>query len=363
MKRSAFFWHMVLSSVIRRRARLLTALLAVGIGAAMLYGLAVLSYDVPKQMGREFRSYGANLIVAGDMKDDAIYLKILHLAPKDALVGAARMKLLPSRLREHPVTLTAADFDELRKTSPYWDVKGEYPAGDDEMLLGRSLASAFNLASGDRATLVGADGSEREFRISGIVQTGGREDELVFVRLQENSGYDIIECSLSLDLAGLERLAGEIRGLDPRLSPHIVKRLASSEAKVLGRLRYLVWIVSLVAAALTMVSVSTTMMASVAERRKEIGLRKALGASGRHVMTEFMAEAALLGLLGGALGVGAGQALAHYVSMSVFARGAGFQPVFALATVLAAVLVTIVACIRPVRRAAAVDPAVVLRGE
>ena len=298
MKKSAFFWHMVLSSVIRRRARLLTALLAVGIGGAMLYGLAVLSYDVPRQMGREFRSYGANLIVTGDMKDDTFFRKLVHLAPEGTLVGAARMKLLPSRLREHPVTVAATDFDELRKTSPYWDVKGEYPADEHQMLLGRSLASAFNLRVGDTAALAGADGGERELRISGIVQTGGREDELVFVRLPENSDYDFVECSLSLDLPGLERLAGRIRSLDPGLSPHIVKRLASSEARVLGRLRYLVWIVSVVAAALTMVSVSTTMMASVAERRKEIGLRKALGASGRHVMTEFMAEAALLGFWG-----------------------------------------------------------------
>ena len=50
------------------------------------------------------------------------------------------------------------------------------------------------------------------------------------------------------------------------------------------------------------------MIISVLERRSEIGLRRALGATRRHIRTQFLSEAVLLGLLGGAVGVALGAA-------------------------------------------------------
>ena len=62
------FWRMVISSILRRRSRVLIAILAVAIGATTLSGLVTIAVDVPAQMAREIRSYGANLVVtpAGD---------------------------------------------------------------------------------------------------------------------------------------------------------------------------------------------------------------------------------------------------------------------------------------------------------
>jgi putative ABC transport system permease protein len=56
------------------------------------------------------------------------------------------------------------------------------------------------------------------------------------------------------------------------------------------------------------VGVANIMIISVLERRSEIGLRRALGATRGHIRTQFLSEAALLGLLGGAVGVGLGAA-------------------------------------------------------
>ena len=105
------------------------------------------------------------------------------------------------------------------------------------------------------------------------------------------------------------------------------------------------------------------MMAVVVERRKEIGLKKALGASNSGITRDFLGEGFFLGLLGGGLGIGLGYLFARAVSMSVFSRPVFFHPVLIPITLGVAVGVTVLACLLPVRRATDVDPAVVLKGE
>jgi putative ABC transport system permease protein len=112
-----------------------------------------------------------------------------------------------------------------------------------------------------------------------------------------------------------------------------------------------------------MICVTTTMMTVVMERRKEIGLKKALGAENRRVAKEFLGEGLMLGILGGLLGSFTGFLFARIVSVSVFGRG--LNPEFHLVPITVAVsaLVTIVASLWPVRKAVDVEPAIVLRGE
>ena len=87
------FWRMVASSILRRRSRVLIAVLAVAIGATTLSGLATIAIDVPAQMAREVRSYGANLVVSP--AEDATSLSeeslesISDLITPGTLVGSA----------------------------------------------------------------------------------------------------------------------------------------------------------------------------------------------------------------------------------------------------------------------------------
>ena len=61
--RRRMYLKMVSSSLIRRASRLIIAVLAIAIGATILSGLVTIYYDLPRQLGRECRSYGANLII------------------------------------------------------------------------------------------------------------------------------------------------------------------------------------------------------------------------------------------------------------------------------------------------------------
>ena len=104
-------------------------------------------------------------------------------------------------------------------------------------------------------------------------------------------------------------------------------------------------------------------MAVVTERRKEIGLKKALGASNDSVVKDFLGEGAMLGVLGGALGAGLGYLFALRVSLSVFSRTVHFLFALVPITILVSALIAVVACLIPVRKTVEIDPALVLRGE
>ena len=132
---------------------------------------------------------------------------------------------------------------------------------------------------------------------------------------------------------------------------------------MLGKLQALVFLVTVVVLLLTMICVSTTMMAVVSERRREIGLRKALGASDGSIRKEFLGEGMFLGGLGGLLGAVLGFVFAQVVSINVFGSSINFQPLLLPVTVIVSMAIAAVSCQLPIKRAVAIDPAIVLKGE
>jgi putative ABC transport system permease protein len=372
------YMRMITGSLLRRRSRMFIALLAVAIGATILSGLVTVYYDIPRQMGQEFRSYGANLILVPSGEEGAFDAAAIEGAmrsvPADDIVGVAPYRYETGKINEQPFLLAGADLAEVRKTSPYWFVSGEWPDADGSALIGQEVADMIRLVPGDRFTLTGTDTAGEnfsgDFTVSGVVQTGGDEEGFVFLSSADLDGLmgdggriDVVECSISASSDELTDIAARIGEDAPGVSPRLVKRVTESEGAVLTKLKALVWLVTAVVLLLTMITVATTMMAVVAERRREIGLRKALGASDRSIAREFLGEGALLGGCGGLLGSGLGFAFAQLVSMQVFGRPISFQPVLIPATMLASVAITAVACLLPVRSATTVDPAIVLRGE
>jgi putative ABC transport system permease protein len=142
-----------------------------------------------------------------------------------------------------------------------------------------------------------------------------------------------------------------------------VKRLARSETTVLNTLNSLLGWVTAIVLVLVTITVATTMMAVVTERRTEIGLKKALGAGERSIAADFLGEGLLLGAVGGLLGGVLGLGFAELVSLQVFGRSVGADWWLVAAAVVVSLVISGIACLLPVRRAMRVEPAIVLRGE
>ena len=123
------------------------------------------------------------------------------------------------------------------------------------------------------------------------------------------------------------------------------------------------WLVTLAALVAAALAVGATSATTVLERRAEVGLMKALGAGNTLVGAFFATEQVLLALVGGAIGYALGLGLARILGESVF----GIPPterLILLPVILGlAAVVALAGSLLPLRRAARLDPAPVLRGE
>ena len=358
MNKRKMYIRMITASLLRRRSRMIIALLAIAIGATILSGLLTIYYDVPRQMGAQFRSYGANMLFAAS--EDGFLQKDIDdaaaIIDASKIVGMAPYHYETVRVNDRPVMAAATDMEGARATSPFWRVYGQWPSDDSEIMIGKNVASTYRLSEGDRMTVsyTPEDADEetldsyKDFTVSGVLDTGGKEEDYVYMTIpameeltEKDITYDVCDISVTAQSDELRAYADDITAQIPAINARLVKRVTESETTVLNKLQALV----------------------VAERRKEIGLRKALGASNRSIVEEFMGEGMVLGACGGLLGAFLGFVFAQAVSVNVFNSSIILKPWLIPLTMIVSVLVTAIACLIPIRSATYVDPALVLKGE
>jgi putative ABC transport system permease protein len=206
--------------------------------------------------------------------------------------------------------------------------------------------------------------------VTGIVTTGGTEDTMIFTNLlaaQELSSrpglVHIVQVSALTSAASAETIAREIQSALPSVEAKSRLQLSKSEADLIQQTGSLVAMIAVVAMGATALGVAATMTTGVLERRREIGIMKAVGAGRRKVASMFLAEASLVGAAGGLLGALAGLALGMIIEERVFGWPATFQPAVLPLTVALSILVAAAASALPIWRALGIGPASVLRGD
>lgn len=380
MLRYKMFLRMVTAALIKRKSRVTIALLAIVLGTGVISGLLNVYFDINAKMSKEMRSYGANLVVAPSRAEtkglglaDLEKIAAMEL-DRDNLVGYAPYLYRVVQVDQSKLVMVGTWFDQVSKVSPYWQVTGKLPVQRDnltEVVIGQAVADRLKLNLGDQIDLQEEEtGKQGVFTIKGIVKTGSTEDNQLFVSLkaaQELSGrldtVDIAYYSIMAKGDQLDQLAVKARSALPGLEIKPIKQIAQSEGIILEKIKSLVYLVVIVILLSTLLCVSITMMAMVMERRKEIGLSKALGAQNRSIIGQFLGESFALGLVGGLVGVGFGYGFAQLIGQSVFHETITFRPMVLFIVCGLSVLVSALAAILPVKQAIGVEPALVLKGE
>jgi putative ABC transport system permease protein len=141
-----------------------------------------------------------------------------------------------------------------------------------------------------------------------------------------------------------------------------VRQLAAADGRLLERIRGLLFATVALILVLTALGVLAAMAGLALERRRDVGMMKALGGTVRRVMRFFLAEAAVIGILGGIVGWAVGMLLADVVGEQVFATS--ISPRFIVLPVTIGLMIAVaLAGALPLRLLGRVRPAEILRGE
>jgi putative ABC transport system permease protein len=364
---TSMFLRMLVRAAVLRRGRAASALFAMVVAAAVATAMLNLYVDVQAKLQREFRNYGANIILVGK---DGASLPAGTLAQVDsALAGrgiAAPFGLIVARTTDgQPIVVAGVDFDRVKQLDRWWSVSA-WPVTADQALVGvRALAlvspknQPFDLSFQGRALHVTP---------AGTVQTGAAEDSRIYVSLADFVTWTGVQPSTIEVAAGgsateVAAIMSQLAQAIPAADVRPVRQIMEGEARVLGKTRATL----LAAAALIILTaalcVLSTLMGWVFDRRRDFAIMKALGASERLLNGFFAAEAAALGATGAMIGFLVGIGIAAWIGRANF-----HAPVVPRLGVLPIVLagsmaVTLISAILPISLLRRVQPAVILRGE
>ena len=415
------FLRFVAESMRRSPRRKLLTVAAVAMGTAVATAVLGVELDIGDKINLELRSLGANILVtpkartvlvesagvsavpvgADDFIPEAQIPKIKTIFWQLNITGFAPSLSATAQVDRTDVPVRGVWFDHayrtpdgrdfhtgVRAVNPSWKVEGQWEtdAMTNACMPGAAIAAKFHLHAGSRVELF-----NEQFTVTGVLRTGGDEDDQILVRLTDlqrvlgrTGQVDSVQVAAltkpeddfarkdpgRMTPTELERwnctnyvssIARQIQGVLPMSVARPIRRVADSEGRVLSKINGLMLLIAAAALAAAALTVWSLMAATMLERRGEIAIMQATGATDRLIASLFAAEVALEGLAGGVIGVVAGLQMAHWVGRSVFSTGIEIPAILPPVAMTIAVLVAIGGALPPLRRSLALPPAVALR--
>jgi putative ABC transport system permease protein len=259
----------------------------------------------------------------------------------------------------------------VSKMNSWWKLEGGWVSSRDDhehCLVGFTAARQLGLAAGSSVQLRSGD-RNISLTVAGIVTTGGAEDNQILTSLDSAQALAGLSGRVSLVQVSVSGTPSEIEGVTRRLADNLtgldvrpVRQIAAAEGTILGRIQGLIfWTIALILV-LSMMGVLASMAALAMERRRDVGLMKALGGTVPRIMRLFLAEAGTLGAVGGMLGFLLGVVLARWIGERIF--GVVISARFEVLPITIALTVGVsLAGAFPLRLLGRVRPAEILRGE
>ena len=358
---NTWFFYFLRKSISQRRGRFIISSAAVMLTVSVVTSLITLSSGVRDKIGGELKQYGANMIVthgAGYEIEEAVARAVP--AANAAVKGAAFQ--LYGTVLVHGSAIEILGLEPDKMTG--FRVQGRLPRSGNELMAGVTVKDLLRLAPG---TALHFDHAKEVYTVTAVFEKGSDEDSYLVMPLQtarELTGRNGVSAILlNVDSRLLRETEESIRRSSPALQVKTLRQVAIAEEKILDRIQLLMLLVTVVVLASSVIALGSTMGANVIERREEIGLMKALGATEADIRKFFMIETAFSGLAGSLAGYCIGILAAEAVSKTAFGSFIPVNAFVILLSIMLGLLISVASTFFPVRDAMRIVPAEILRGE
>jgi putative ABC transport system permease protein len=188
--------------------------------------------------------------------------------------------------------------------------------------------------------------------------------QFIFIQIKDTSLTDVTVDDVTRRMRELHKID------DPKKDDFAVMSAAEGLAllgTITGAIKILLFALASISLVVGGVGIMNVMYVAVAERTFEIGLRKAVGAKGHDILSQFLAEAVTITFLGGVAGIIIGTGLSYMTSVVANSFGYAWKfylsPQYILLAVGVSVLVGLISGVYPARAAAKLEPIVALKKE
>jgi len=408
------FFRILKNSFLKRPKAVFLVFLSIAMGAAVATAFLGIAGEISHKMALELRSYGANILLepaalegGGFLREEdlpkikTVFWKYNITGFTPYLFGVAEFSAGGKRERgivsgawfnkQLEVEGEDPSIQGIGVIAPWWDVQGSWPEAADDAIVGAALARRLGVVAGKELAAT-VRGRTQRFRVAGIVTTGGFEEEQLFAPLvtvqgllqQQGKVSRVLVSALTVPMdefgkkdpatmtkdeyekwyctAYVTSVAKNVEEVMAGSRAKPIWQIASAEGALLTKLNSVMLLLTLLALGASATAVSTSLMASMAERSPEIALMKAVGADRFQITAIFLGETLIVSVAGGVIGYLLGDQLAELISRTVF-NSTIVSPLWLFPTaIISALVVAIAGSVAPLRRALLIEPVRVLKG-
>ncbi|XPV76238.1 MAG: ABC transporter permease [Desulfovibrio sp.] len=373
----------------KRWVKTLLLLCVFSLGVTSIISLHYVSNVVGHSLEEKLTAYGANILISphreslsisyggfsmGDMSlgTDPLYegdvqTRIKSIPLKDRISVIAPKLVSMAEVSGVATGIVGVRWQAEQQLKGFWGVKGEYPVDDTAgVIAGSKAAEKLSIDVGDKVDILG-----KSVLVTGVLYpTGGDDDSVLFAGLdlaQElfNLPGQISFVEVAALCAGcpIEDIVKELKTALPHTDIQALQSIVKQRMYSINFVKELALIVSVVILLTACSMIGMTMLSSVNERKKEIGLLRSLGFSRQGIFSIFCFEAMFIGLGAGVVGYLAGLFLSREVlTMLDIAENAviHFSGADMFVATLFIVLVSVLSALFPAWKGSNIEPSAAL---
>jgi putative ABC transport system permease protein len=371
----------------RRKGKVFFLVMGLMVGVAAVVALLTTTQILEEDIGHKMDEFGANIIITprseglsltyGGLSLGGLSFDLKEILQSDlekirTIQNAANIKTVSPKVfgvledKAHKALVVGVDFPTELSLKKWWSIIGSEPSTEHHILLGKEAAEKFDLRAGSSIDIKG-----RTFKVSGILEpTGSQDDGLIFMSLpvtqkifDKEGKVGMVEVAALCKNCPISEIVAQIAEKIPSAKVTAVQQVVEGRMDTLHSFRkFSLGISGLVLLVGSMV-VFVTMMGSVTERTREIGIFSAIGFRKSHIMKIILLEAFVVSLIAGVTGYLTGIGITRLLLTFLSEQMPRFflDPTIAAGAVFLAIIIGLFASLYPAMTASRMDPSEALR--